>query len=67
MLAMDNCLPGLADGAAGERLRRADGSLFYVPSVRGTESLVVNEANELYRRRCHHRPVPGVHRLQPAQ
>lgn len=43
-LAMDNYLPGLADGAAGER-SRADGKLVYVPSNWGTESLVVNEAD----------------------
>lgn len=42
-LAMGNYLPGLADGAAGER-SRADGQLFYVPSNWGTESLLVNEA-----------------------
>lgn len=38
-LAMDNYLPGLADGAAGER-SRADGQLYYVPSNWGTEALV---------------------------
>jgi spermidine/putrescine transport system substrate-binding protein len=43
-LAMDNYLPGLADGAAGER-SRPGGALKYVPSVWGTESLVVNTAN----------------------
>jgi spermidine/putrescine transport system substrate-binding protein len=43
-LAMDNYLPGLADGSAGER-SRAGGQLFYVPSNWGTEALVVNEAN----------------------
>ena len=43
-LAMDNYLPGLADGAAGER-SRADGQLVYVPSNWGTESLVVSEAD----------------------
>ena len=43
-LAMDNYLPGLADGAAGER-SRPGGALKYVPSVWGTESLVVNSAN----------------------
>jgi spermidine/putrescine transport system substrate-binding protein len=42
-LAMDNYLPGLADGAAGER-SRPGGALKYVPSVWGTESLVVNTA-----------------------
>lgn len=41
-LAMDNYLPGLADGSAGER-SRADGKLFYVPSNWGTEALVVNK------------------------
>jgi spermidine/putrescine transport system substrate-binding protein len=43
-LAMDNYLPGLADGSAGER-SRADGSLFYVPSNWGTEALVANTAD----------------------
>jgi spermidine/putrescine transport system substrate-binding protein len=43
-LAMDNYLPGLADGAAGER-SRPGGALKYVPSVWGTESLVVNSAD----------------------
>lgn len=43
-LAMDNYLPGLADGAAGERSHK-DGALLYVPSVWGTESLVVNSAD----------------------
>lgn len=43
-LAMDNYLPGLADGAAGER-SRPGGALKYVPSVWGTESLVVNSAS----------------------
>jgi len=38
---MDNYLPGLADGSAGER-SRADGALFYVPSNWGTEALVAN-------------------------
>ncbi len=42
-LAMDNYLPGLADGAAGER-SRSGGALKYVPSNWGTESLVVNTA-----------------------
>jgi spermidine/putrescine transport system substrate-binding protein len=42
-LAMDNYLPGLADGAAGERSRK-DGMLLYVPSNWGTEALVANEA-----------------------
>ena len=43
-LAMDNYLPGLADGSAGERSRK-DGALFYVPSNWGTEALVVNTAD----------------------
>lgn len=43
-LAMDNYLPGLADGSAGER-SRAGGELFYVPSNWGTEALVVNTAD----------------------
>ena len=43
-LAMDNYLPGLADGAAGER-SRPGGMLKYVPSNWGTESLVVNSAD----------------------
>jgi spermidine/putrescine transport system substrate-binding protein len=43
-LAMDNYLPGLADGSAGERSRDGD-KLMYVPSNWGTEALVVNEAN----------------------
>ncbi len=38
-LAMDNYLPGLADGAAGERSHK-DGKLMYVPSNWGTEALV---------------------------
>jgi spermidine/putrescine transport system substrate-binding protein len=42
-LAMDSYLPGLADGAAGER-SRPGGALKYVPSNWGTESLVVNTA-----------------------
>lgn len=41
-LAMDNYLPGLADGAAGERSRK-DGKLVYVPSNWGTEALVYNK------------------------
>lgn len=44
-LAMDNYLPGLADGEAGKRSRDKDGKLFYVPSNWGTEALVANEAN----------------------
>lgn len=43
-LAMGNYLPGLADGAAGER-SRPGGMLKYVPSNWGTESLVVNTAS----------------------
>lgn len=39
-LAMDNYLPGLADGAAGTRSHDAAGALFYVPSNWGTEALV---------------------------
>ncbi|MBL9056006.1 MAG: extracellular solute-binding protein, partial [Rhodobacteraceae bacterium] len=42
-LAMNNYLPGLADGAAGER-SRPGGALKYVPSNWGTEALVVNTA-----------------------
>jgi spermidine/putrescine transport system substrate-binding protein len=42
-LAMGNYLPGLADGAAGER-SRPGGALKYLPSNWGTESLVVNTA-----------------------
>ena len=42
-LAMDNYLPGLADGSAGERSRDGD-KLMYVPSNWGTEALVANEA-----------------------
>ena len=38
-LAMDNYLPGLADGSAGERSRK-DGKLLYVPSNWGTEAIV---------------------------
>ena len=41
-LALDNYLPGLADGSAGER-SRIDGNLMYVPSNWGTESLVYNK------------------------
>ena len=40
-LAMDNYLPGLADGSAGERSRVGD-QLFYVPSNWGTEALVAS-------------------------
>ena len=42
-LAMDNYLPGLADGAAGE-MSRAEGKLYYVPSNWGTEALVAKES-----------------------
>ena len=41
-LAMDNYLPGLADGSAGERSHK-DGNLLYVPSNWGTEALVYNK------------------------
>lgn len=41
-LAMGNYLPGLADGAAGERSRK-EGKLLYVPSNWGTEALVYNK------------------------
>ena len=41
-LAMDNYLPGLADGNAGERSRKG-GMLKYVPSNWGTEALVYNK------------------------
>jgi spermidine/putrescine transport system substrate-binding protein len=41
-LAMDNYLPGLADGDAGERSRK-EGKLLYVPSNWGTEALVYNK------------------------
>ena len=41
-LAMDNYLPGLADGAAGERSHK-DGKLVYVPSNWGTEAIVYNK------------------------
>ena len=43
-LAMDNYLPGLADGSAGER-SRAEGKLFYVPSNWGTEALIAKESD----------------------
>ena len=43
-LAMDNYLPGLADGSAGERSHK-DGKLVYVPSNWGTEALVYNKAD----------------------
>jgi spermidine/putrescine transport system substrate-binding protein len=42
-LAMDNYLPGLADGSAGTRSHDADGALFYVPSNWGTEAIVYNK------------------------
>ena len=41
-LAVGNYLPGLADGAAGER-SAIDGKLLYVPSNWGTEALVYNK------------------------
>lgn len=41
-LTMANYLPGLADGAAGERSRK-DGKLLYLPSNWGTEALVYNK------------------------
>ena len=41
-LAMGNYLPGLADGAAGER-SRPGGALKYVPSNWGTEALVYDK------------------------
>jgi spermidine/putrescine transport system substrate-binding protein len=41
-LAMDNYLPGLADGAAAAR-SSLDGALYYVPSNWGTEALVYNK------------------------
>ena len=41
-LAMDNYLPGLADGAAGTRSHDGD-NLMYVPSNWGTEALVYNK------------------------
>ena len=41
-LAMGNYLPGLADGAAGERSRKG-GALVYVPSNWGTEAIVYNK------------------------
>jgi spermidine/putrescine transport system substrate-binding protein len=41
-LTMGNYLPGLADGAAGDRSRK-DGALLYVPSNWGTEALVYNK------------------------
>lgn len=43
-LAMDNYLPGLADGAAGTRSHDGD-KLMYVPSNWGTEALVHNTAD----------------------
>jgi spermidine/putrescine transport system substrate-binding protein len=41
-LAMDNYLPGLADGAAGE-MATVDGKRMIVPSVWGTEALVYSK------------------------
>ncbi len=43
-LAVDNYLPGLADGNAGLRSRDGD-NLMYVPSNWGTEALVYNTAS----------------------
>lgn len=40
-LSLDNYLPGLADGGAGERAT-IDGARMFVPSVWGTEALVVS-------------------------
>ena len=42
-LAMDNYLPGLADGAAGKRSHDEAGNLLYVPSNWGTEALVAKD------------------------
>ncbi len=47
-LAMDNYLPGLADGAAGTRSHDEDGALFYVPSNWGTEALVYDKEDALF-------------------
>lgn len=41
-LAMDNYLPGVADGAASKASRDASGALYYLPSNWGTEALVYN-------------------------
>jgi spermidine/putrescine transport system substrate-binding protein len=46
-LAMGNYLPGLADGAAGERSRK-EGKLLYVPSNWGTEALVYNKEKAVF-------------------
>lgn len=43
-LTVGNYLPGLADGAAGERAR-IEGKLMFVPSVWGTEGLVYNKTD----------------------
>jgi spermidine/putrescine transport system substrate-binding protein len=43
-LAMDNYLPGLADGSAGERSHAGD-ALMYIPSVWGTESVLANSTD----------------------
>ena len=43
-LAMDNYLPGLADGASAERAT-VDGNRLIVPSVWGTEALVYSKAD----------------------
>lgn len=44
-LAMDNYLPGIADGNAGKRSHDKDGKLFYVPSNWGTEAIVYNKTS----------------------
>ncbi len=46
-LSMGNYLPGLADGAAGERSRK-EGKLLYVPSNWGTEALVYNKEKAVF-------------------
>lgn len=43
-LTVGNYLPGLADGAAGQRAR-IEGKLMFVPSVWGTEGLVYNKTD----------------------
>ena len=66
-LAVGNYLPGLADGAAGDRSRK-DGQLFYVPSNWGTEALVARQPASgpgelhLVRRRAHPRREFCAHR-----
>ena len=52
---MDNYLPGLADGDAGERSRK-DGKLLYVPSNWGTEALVYNKEKLSWRSAVAGRP-----------